>query len=207
MAHTERIEAQCYELHAAPPLGALLRIGNPPVYAVTRAIWHAPLDPGRPLAARGAGLETEAEIYAGNPQLAAMLATRFAATIVGYGVGSGVGSTAGSGRGPQIRAGLPDAPPPLHSFVFQSDAGAAAALASQPQFYRLLLAEATVASDLALAALLRQTGPSDPSDPSRASGRSGSDRQAFLLRAARLLASELAQDTPRLHTILGELAG
>ena len=204
MAHTERIEAQCYELHAAPPLGALLRIGNPPVYAVTRAIWHAPLDPGRPLAARGAGLETEAEIYAGNPQLAAMLATRFAATIVGYGygVGSAVGSI-GSSRMPQIRAGLPDAPPPLHSFVFQSDAGAAAALASQPQFYRLLLAEATVASDLALAALLRQAGPSDPSG---ASGRSGSDRQAFLLRAARLLASELAQDTPRLHTILGELA-
>ena len=202
MAHTERIEAQCYELHAAPPLGALLRIGNPPVYAVTRAVWHAPLDPGRPLAARGAGLETEAEIYAGNPQLAAMLATRFAATIVGYGygVGSAVGSI-GSSRGPQIRAGLPDAPPPLHSFVFQSDAGAAAALASQPQFYRLLLAEATVASDLALAALLRQAGPSDPS------GRSSGERQAFLVRAARLLASELAQDTPRLHTILGELAG
>lgn len=206
MAHTERIEAQCYELHAAPPLGALLRIGNPPVYAVTRAVWHAPLDPGRPLAARGAGLETEAEIYAGNPQLAAMLATRFAATIVGYGYGGGSagGSDARSGSRPQIRAGLPDAPPPLHSFVFQSDAGAAAALASQPQFYRLLLAEATVASDLALAALLRQAGPSDPSNPS---GASGGERQAFLLRAARLLASELAQDTPRLHTILGELAG
>ena len=199
MAHTERIEAQCYELHAAPPLGALLRIGNPPVYAVTRAVWHAPLDPGRPLAARGAMLETEAEIYAGNPQLAAMLATRFAATIVGYGYG--VGSTVGSSKRPQIRAGLPDAPPHLHSFVFQSDASAAAALASQPQFYRLLLAEATVASDLALAALLRQSGPSDPS------GASGGERQAFLLRAARLLATELAQDTPRLHTILGELAG
>ena len=194
-AHTERIEAQCYLLYAAPPLGALLRVGAPAVYAVTRAVWHAPLDPSRPLAVRGAGLETEDEIYAANPQLASMLTTRFAATIVGYGYGGGVGYDGG----PPLRAGLPDAPPPLHSFVWQCDGGdaAALALAAQPQFYRLLLAEGTVAADLALAALLRQAG---------ASG-AGRERQGFLVRAGRMLAAELAQDTPRLHTILGELAG
>ena len=189
-AHTERIEAQCYVLYAAPPLGALLRIGAPAVYAVTRAVWHTPLDPSRPLAVRGAGLETEDEIYAANPQLKSMLTTRFAATIVGCEYQYGYGGS------PQIRAGLPDAPPPLHSFVWQCDNGAATALASQPQFYRLLLAEATVASDLALAALLKQAGSA-----------SGGDQCGFLVRAARILAAELAQDTPRLHTILGELAG
>ena len=193
-AHTERIEAQCYQLYAAPPLGALLRIGAPAVYAVTRAVWHVPLDPSRPLAVRGAGLETEDEIYAANPQLASMLVTRFAATIVGceYSIGYA--------GGPQIRAGLPDAPPPLHSFVWQCDGGdaAALALAAQPQFYRLLLAEGTVAADLALAALLRQAG---------AASGAGGERQGFLVRAGRMLAAELAQDTPRLHTILGELAG
>ena len=190
-AHTERIEAQCYVLYAAPPLGALLRIGAPPVYAVTRAVWHAPLDPTRPLAVRGAGLETEAEIYAANPQLESMLTTRFAAAIVGYEYNNSIGY----GGGPQIRAGLPDAPPPLHSFVWQCDSSPATALASQPQFYRLLLAEGTVAADLALAALLRQAGASSD------------DRRGFLVRAGRMLAAELAQDTPRLHTILGELAG
>ena len=53
MSHSQRIEAQCYELHNAPPLGALLRIGSPPVYAVVREIWNEPLDPSRPLAPRG----------------------------------------------------------------------------------------------------------------------------------------------------------
>ena len=182
-AHTERIEAQCYELHQAPPLGALLRIGEaPPVYGVARAVRHEPLDPGRPLAVRGAALETEDAIYAGNPQLASMLATRFAAVIVGYGVGA------------EIRAGLPDAPPHLHSFVFPGAPAEAAILAGQPQFYKLLLAEATVASDLALAALLKRAGP--------ASG----DRRGFLVRAGRMLAAELSRDTPRLHTILREIA-
>ena len=50
VSHSQRIEAQCYELHHAPPLGALLRVGSPPVYAVVREIWHEPLDPSRPLA-------------------------------------------------------------------------------------------------------------------------------------------------------------
>ena len=51
-SHTERVAAQCYRLHAAPPLGALVRIGVPPVYGVVREIRHEPLDPGRPLAPR-----------------------------------------------------------------------------------------------------------------------------------------------------------
>ena len=182
-AHTERIEAQCYELHHAPPLGALLRIGDaPPVYGVTRAVRHEPLDPSRPLAVRGAALATEDAIYADNPQLSSMLATRFAAVIVGYGVGA------------EIRAGLPDAPPHLHSFVFPGTPADAATLAGQPQFYKLLLAEATVASDLALAALLKRAGPA------------AGDRRRFLVQAGRMLASELARDTPRLHTILSEIA-
>ena len=62
VSHTERVEVQCYELHSPPPLGSLLRIGSPAVYAVVRDIWHEPLDPSRPLAARGADLETEERI-------------------------------------------------------------------------------------------------------------------------------------------------
>ena len=51
---------------------------------VVRDIWHEPLDPSRPLAARGADLETEEEIYAQNPQLLSVLTTRFTATVTGY---------------------------------------------------------------------------------------------------------------------------
>ena len=35
-AQTERVMAQCYERHGAPPLGALVRVGAPGVYAFGR---------------------------------------------------------------------------------------------------------------------------------------------------------------------------
>ena len=128
VSHTQRVEAQCYRLHAAPPLGALVRVGAPPVYAVVREIWHEPLDPTRPLAPRGAELEAEDEIYAMNPQLTAMLTTRFTAMVVGR------------REGLNIRYGLPGQPPNLHAFVFRCDEADLSAFASHLGWLRLLLA-------------------------------------------------------------------
>lgn len=181
-SHTERVAAQCYRLHAAPPLGALVRIGAPPVYGVVREIWHEPLDPGRPLAPRGAGLESEAEIYAANPQLQAMLATRFAATVVGYGAGA------------ELRPGLPPQPPNLHSFVFLGDAGEIAAFAGELRWLGLLLADRSPAADATLAGFLHHAAVTM------------ADRRAFLLHAGRRLASELAAEPQRLQSLLRELA-
>lgn len=181
-SHTQRIEAQCYQLHAAPPLGALLRVGSPPVYAVVREIWNEPLDPTRPLAPRGAALESEEEIYAANPQLSAMLATRFAASIVGYQDGT------------TVKYGLPEQPPNLHAFVFACDAAETWEFARDLGWLRLLLSDASAAADSALAGFLRR------------SAQAAADRRGFLLRAGRSLAAELSADPMRLQAVLREVA-
>ena len=181
VSHSQRIEAQCYELHGAPPLGALLRVGSPPVYAVVREIWHEPLDPTRPLAPRGASLESEDEIYAANPQLSAMLTTRFAGTVVGY------------GDGVTVQFGLPAQPPNLHAFVFACGADETSAFAADLGWIRLFLSDGSATVDSALAGFLRQA----------AAGMG--DRQGFLLRAGRTLATELARDPQRLQAILREM--
>ena len=181
VSHSQRIEAQCYQLHGAPPLGALLRVGSPPVYAVVREIWHAPLDPSRPLAPRGMSLESEDEIYAANPQLSAMLTTRFAGTVVGY------------SNGPEVQYGLPAQPPNLHAFVFICGPDEAAAFANELGWLRLFLADGSPAGDSALAGFLRQSAVGMV------------DRRGFLIRAGRTLAAELSHDPQRLQAILREM--
>ena len=182
ISHTERVEAQCYQLHAAPPLGALVRIGSPPVYAVVREIRNEPLDPSRPLAPRGIGLESEDELYAANPQLAAMLTTRFTATIVGH------------HAGPGVRHGLPAQPPNLHAFVFVCDGPETAEFAGELGCLRLLLADRSPGADSALAGFLRLAAGA------------ASDGRAFLLRAGRTLAAELSNEPLRLQALLREMA-
>ena len=182
VSHTQRVEAQCYQLHAAPPLGTMLRIGAPPVYAVVAEIWHEPLDPGRPLAPRGAELESEDEIYAANPQLNAMLVTRFAATVMGY------------HDGRRKRQGLPGQPPSLHSFVFVCDDADLSDFASDLRWMRLLLADRSPVGDAAVASFLHFAASA------------ANDGQSYLLDAGRTLAAELANEPLRLQYLLRELA-
>ena len=182
VSHTQRIEAQCYRLHAAPPLGALLRVGEPPIYAVVREIWHEPLDPTRPLAPRGEALESEGEIYSANPQLRAMLTTRFAAVVVGY------------GDGIDLRPGLPDQPPGLHSFIFLCDRNEVASFASDLRWLRLMLADRTPVGDAALALFLRRAADSVD------------DRRGFLKQAGKAVAGELFSEPLRMQGLLREVS-
>ena len=160
---------------------------------------HEAVDPGRPLAPRGAGLETEDEIYAANPQLATMLTTRFGAVIVGY-----------RGAGGRLRWGLPPLPPPLHAFVFLCDGAETAEFAGELHWLRLLLAERTPGGDAALAGFLRRAAAAMASEPgSRSGDGSGAgdgDGAGFLRRAGRILAAELAGEPQRLQAALRELA-
>ena len=182
-SRTQRVEAQCYGARTAPPLGSLVRIGSPPIYAVVLEIRHEPLDPTRPLAPRGADVKTEDELYAANPQLSTMLTTRFSASIVGYQDGAG------------IRPGLPTLPPDLHSFVFLCDAGDLAAFGINLGWLRLLLEERTPASDTAIANLLRQAAETK------------TDTREFLIGAGKALAAELSGEHQRLRALLREVGG
>ena len=180
-SQTQRVEAQCYRPYAAPPLGSLVRIGSPAVYAVALDIRHEPLDPTRPLTPRGADLETEDELYAANPQLSAILTTRFTAAIVGYRDGAA------------IRAGLPSLPPELHSFVFLCDDGDLVIFGGDFGWLRLLLEERSPASDTAIANLLRQTA------------NTRADSRRFLLGAGKALAAELSAEPRRMRALLREV--
>ena len=182
-SQTQRVEAQCYQAYAAPPLGSLVRIGSPPVYAVVLDIRHEPLDPTRPLTPRGADLETEDELYAINPQLRAILTTRFTAGIVGYSDGAG------------IRPGLPSLPPDLHSFVFLCDVGDLASFGGDFGWLRLLLEVRSTASDTAIANLLRQAA------------NTRADARTFLIGAGKALATELSGEPHRMRALLREVGG
>ena len=162
-------------------MGSLVRVGSPPVYAIVEEIWHEPRDPSRPLATRGADLESEDEIYASNPQFVATLTTRFSASVVGH------------RRGSELRLGLPDQPPRLHSFVFLGDNADMEGLAQDMRWLRLLLAKDDAGSDAAVAAFVR-----------RVAGVA-IDRREFLVRAGKCLAAELAGDPRRLQALLREM--
>ena len=98
--------AQCYALDGAPPLGALVRTGDPPTYGVVCNVESGPLDAGRRVTARGRGEVSEEALYRSNPQLERLLVTRLEARIVGY------------DRDGAVRHGLPSLPPRLHAFVY-----------------------------------------------------------------------------------------
>ena len=180
-SHSGSVDAQCYRLHAAPPLGSLVRIGSPPVFAIVREIWHEPIDPTRPLAPRGEGMETEDAIYAANPQLSSMLATRFRATIIGYQSGT------------SILNGLPPSPPNLHAFVFECEPEEIRRFALDLGWLRLAAADRDAQSDVALVSLIRTAAGLAP------------DGRGLLLQAGKALAFELSGEPQRLQWMLREL--
>lgn len=177
-AGSASLVAQCYALYGAPPLGALLRVGAPPVYAVVQSVRTEPLDPSRPVLARGQEAASLEEIYRDNPQIERLLTTRFEALIVGY---------AGDGADYQL---LPPAPPRIHSFVDVCSPDQVAGFTANLDFLRLLVHSGAPLADEVVVACLREAA------------RRQSDPTAFVLRAGRTLAAELAGDLPRLSAIM-----
>lgn len=174
--------AQCYALYGTPPLGALTRAGDPPIYGVVQRVRTEPLDPARPVLARGQAAESAAEVYRKNPQLERLLTTRFDALIVGY------------GEGGRERQGLPPLPPPLHSFVYPCGPGEVARFTASLDFLRLLLNSGPPLAEEVTAACLRRAAAA------------AADPAAFLLRAGRALAAELPGDAARLAVIMRRVA-
>lgn len=177
-ANSASFVAQCYQLYQSPPLGSFVRTGSPEVYAVVCRVSTEPLDSSRPVLARGENAATEEEVFRDNPQLARLLTSRFEALIAGY-------RENGSDR--QF---LPSYPPRVHSFVFVCGPDEVARFTSSLDLLRLLLNSGGAISDEVLSACLREAAPAHP------------DPKAFLLRAGKTLAAELAGDLPRLNAVL-----
>lgn len=174
--------AQCYKLYAAPPLGSFVRTGSPTVYGVVYQVTTEPLDSSRPVLARGEGVETEEELFRNNPQLSRLFTTRFEALIAGY------------SDNDVCRQFLPPLPPAVHSFAYACSPDEVAQFTTSFEFLSLLLNSGLpVADELAGACL-------------RGAAAAQSDGPAFLSRAGRALAGQLAGDVPRLSAILRRVA-
>lgn len=174
--------AQCYELETAPPLGALVRAGTPPAYAVVVEVTTGTLEPGRRLLPRGQDLPSEEALFHENPHLRLLLGTRFRAVLVGW-----------EEEG-EVRHHLPPHPPRILSFVHPCTPEGVVRFTGSLDFLHTLVAQGP-ALDEALAACLRWA----------ALARSAGARGDFLRRAGRVLAVELVGQAHRLQAILRRL--
>lgn len=172
------LTAQCYDLYCSPQLGALVAVAEPRVYAVVQGVRTEPLDPGRPVLARGRDSASLEEIYRTNPQIERLLTTRFDALIVGHELD----------RGPvQL---LPPLPPPIHSFVCACTPGEVASFTENLDFCRFLLSSGAPMADEVVVACLRYAAACR------------SDGDDFLKRAGQVIAREAVGDAARVTAIL-----
>ncbi|MFN8559492.1 MAG: hypothetical protein U0531_19860 [Dehalococcoidia bacterium] len=181
-ASVSRFLCACHELDGAPPLGAAVVVMDtePAIYGVVADMRTEGIDPGRRPAARGGPGDDRAAVLAQNPQIPALLHTLFDCVVVGH------------ARGGEVAGYLPDAPAPIYARVRACDRAETARLFERPELFKLLLASGALADEVAAACLRRAV-----------EGRS--DRRAFLVRAGRALAHELATEPDRLTAILSRI--
>lgn len=181
-ASISRFTCSCYELDAAPPLGALVVVmdGGPPIYGVVADARTEGLDPGRRPAPRGGPGDDRAAVLEQNPQIPALLHTTFDAIVVGHDGTFGV------------QRHLPDGPVPIYARVRACDADESARFFERFDAFKLLLGAGALADEVT-AACLRRAAALQP------------DPRAFLVRAGRALARELATEPDRLTTILARV--
>ena len=174
--------AQCYVLYVCPPLGSFVRTDSPSVFGVVSRVSTEPLDSSRPVLARGEAASTEDEVFRNNPQLSRLLTTRFEAIITGH-------MTDGT-----CKQFLPPLPPAIHSFVYFCSAEEVCRFTDRFDFLSLLIKSGVPVADEVAAACLRTAAAS------------WTDGPAFLSRASKALAGELANDLPRLNSVLRKVA-
>lgn len=180
-ANSTSFVVQCYELYGAPGIGSFVRAGSPGIYGVVCDVRTEPLDPSRPVLARGQDAETEDEVYLDNPQIARLLTSRFDAAIIGQSHYGGFDPV------------LPPLPPRVHSFVHVCGSGETAALAENLSFLQRLVRPESSTSDDAIRACIIAAAAAQP------------DPQAVTLRAGRILAAALSSDLPRINAILSRV--
>lgn len=175
-----RFEAQTYDLYQAPCFGSFVRVASTApgveIYAVVSDIRTGPIDPSRPVIARGEGLEHEEAIYEENPHFRHVMRTRYAAIVVGY------------VQNDQVVHLLPPQPPRIHGFVHACTPEEVAAFTQRFGFLRLLMA-AQAGNDLISAAVR-----------SAAAARAAEPR--YLVDAGKELMALLAEDPNRLNMLL-----
>lgn len=185
-SNTTRFTAGAYELHSAPPFGALVRAvtrdAHLAVYGLVYEIRTGSKEPGGRAVVRGrtySGRELfDDQIYFENPDLAEVLQTEFSALTVGF-----LEQTA-------LYHYLPPHPPPVHYSVYQCSADELVHFSEDYACFRSILFASQVPNDELLAAYIRSAARVRPA---------GRD---YLVRAGRELAGLLKDDYDRLAALL-----
>ena len=179
---SDSLVAQCYVLYVCPPFGSFVRTDSPSVFGVVSRVSTEPLDSSRPVLARGESASTEGEVFRNHPQLSRLLTTRFEVIITGH-------MTDGN-----CKQFLPPLPPAVHSFVYVCSDEEVCWFTAQLDFLSLLIKSGVPVADEVAGACLRAAASAWPDGP------------AFLSRAGKALAGELANDLPRLNSVLRKVA-
>jgi hypothetical protein len=178
-------QAQSYDLYQAPAFGSFIHVASTApgveIYAVVRDIATGPIDPSRPVVARGAELEREEAIYEENPHFRHVMRTHFDAVVVGY---------VQDGRPAHL---LPPQPPRIHGFVYNCTPGEVLAFTARLGFLRLLMT-AQASNDLLSACV-------------RAACATRAGESGYLVGAGKELMVLLAKDPERLGVLLPLLQG
>ena len=179
-ASTGQFVAECYELHAPPPLGSLVKTsdGEVEIYGVVCNASTESVDPGRRPIARGKEEATEEDIYRQHPQLSKLLRSTFDTLVIGHGQ-EGV-----------IHHYLPPRPPRVHSFVYPCSQDEVRRFTQSLDFLTVLLFAKINSVDEIVSACLRQASSAH------------TDRHAFLVKAGKELAILLGDELNRLNAIL-----
>jgi hypothetical protein len=178
-------EAQCPQLHQAPPLGALVRVqidDGLRIYGVVAGCSTDGVDMGaRPVPRARDGCE-DADVYRENPDLAYVLRTCFRSLVVGF---DQSGLTCHY---------LPPMTAPIHYSVTLCSPDETRAFTHQLDYFRILLDARDVPCEEVLAAHVRFVA-------TRCFGGSEA-AYAFAIRAGREAATLLRAEHQRLVTIL-----
>ena len=179
-ASTGQFVAECYELHAPPPLGSLVKTsdGEVEIYGVVCNASTESVDPGRRPIARGKEEATEEAIYRQNPQLSKLLRSTFDTLVIGH------------GQKGAIHHYLPPRPPRVHSFVYPCSQDEVRRFTQSLDFLTVLLFAKINSVDEIVSACLRQASSAH------------TDRHAFLVKAGKELAILLGDELNRLNAIL-----
>lgn len=178
---TVEFVAQSYQLHDAPALGSLVRVGDgeTATFGVVQFAATTSIDGSRKPIARGAQFADEAEVYRENPQLDKLLRTDFRALVVGFRAGR------------DLHQYLPPRPAHVHAFVYQCTDAEIREFTGRWDFLTLIAgATVTVSVDELLGACIREAALVRPGN------------RAFLVEAGKQLAKVLGSDTTRLTAVL-----
>ncbi len=173
-------QAQAYDLYQAPPFGSFVRVASTApgveIYGVVQEIRTEPIDPSRPVVARGVDLPNEEAIYEENPHFRHVMRTHFTAVVVGY------------LQGETCWPMLPPQPPRIHGFVYACTTAEVARFTQDMGFLRLLTA-ARASNDLISACV-------------RTAAAARSDEPAYRVSMGKELMTLLADDPERLKVLL-----